>query len=94
MLPSIAQLAQAVENRFVVEDWHNIGPHYDPTLMAWCANFDRAWPDLKGAYDERFRRMWRYYLLGSAGGFRSRGKQVWQIVMTRHGTPQPDCRIS
>jgi cyclopropane-fatty-acyl-phospholipid synthase len=94
MLPSIAQLAQAMENRFVVEDWHNIGPHYDPTLMAWCANFDRAWPDLKGAYDERFRRMWRYYLLGSAGGFRSRGKQVWQIVMTRHGTPQPDCRIS
>ena len=38
--------------------------------------------------------MWRYYLLGSAGGFRSRSKQVWQIVMTRHGTPQPDCRFS
>jgi cyclopropane-fatty-acyl-phospholipid synthase len=94
MLPSISQLAAAMEDRFVAEDWHNIGPHYDPTLMAWCANFDRAWPDLQGRYDERFRRLWRYYLLGSAGGFRARGKQVWQIVMTRHGRSQPDCRIS
>ncbi|MHB9097582.1 MAG: cyclopropane fatty acyl phospholipid synthase [Syntrophales bacterium] len=93
MLPSIAQLGRALENHFVAEDWHNIGPHYDHTLMAWWANFDRAWPELKGAYDERFRRMWRYYLLGSAGGFRSRGKQVWQVVMTRHGTLQPDCRF-
>jgi hypothetical protein len=38
--------------------------------------------------------MWRYYPPGSAGGFRSRGKQVWQIAMTRHGAPLPDCRAS
>jgi cyclopropane-fatty-acyl-phospholipid synthase len=94
MLPSIAQLGKAMEGRFVAEDWHNIGPHYDPTLLAWCANFDRAWPELKKKYDERFRRLWRYYLLGSAGGFRARSKQVWQIVMTRQGTPQPDCRFN
>jgi cyclopropane-fatty-acyl-phospholipid synthase len=94
MLPSIAQLGRAMENRFVVEDLHNIGPHYDPTLMAWCANFDRAWPELRERYDERFRRLWRFYLLGSAGGFRARSKQVWQIVMTRYGTRQPDCRFS
>lgn len=94
MLPSIAQLGKAMEGIFVMEDWHNIGPHYDPTLMAWCANFDRAWPDLKHKYDERFRRMWRYYLLSSAGAFRSRSQQLWQIVLTRQGTPQPDCRYS
>jgi cyclopropane-fatty-acyl-phospholipid synthase len=94
MLPSMAQLSRAMEGHLVAEDWHNLGPHYDPTLMAWCANFDRGWPELKKRYDERFRRLWRYYLLGSAGGFRSRGKQLWQIVMTRHGTPQPDCRFS
>jgi cyclopropane-fatty-acyl-phospholipid synthase len=93
MLPSISQLAKAMENIFVVEDLHNIGPHYDPTLMAWCANFDRAWPALKARYDERFRKMWRYYLLSSAGGFRARSEQLWQIVMTRPGTPQPDCRF-
>lgn len=94
MIPSIAQLGRAMQGIFVMEDWHNIGPHYDPTLMAWAANFDRAWPSLQGRYSERFRRMWRYYLLSSAGGFRSRSQQLWQIVMTRQGTPQPDCRIS
>jgi cyclopropane-fatty-acyl-phospholipid synthase len=94
MLPSIAQLGSAMEKRFVMEDWHNIGPHYDKTLMAWLKNFDEAWPQLKSKYDERFHRMWRYYLLSSAGGFRSRNTQLWQIVFTRFGTPQPDCRIS
>jgi cyclopropane-fatty-acyl-phospholipid synthase len=94
MMPSIAQQTKAMENIFVVEDLHNIGPHYDPTLMAWCANFDRAWPELKSRYDERFRKMWRYYLLSSAGGFRSRSQQLWQIVMTRQGAPQPNCRFS
>ena len=65
-LPSIAQLSKAMEGRFVVEDWHNFGPYYDPTLMAWHANFNHAWPDLKDAYGERFKRMWDYYLLSSA----------------------------
>jgi cyclopropane-fatty-acyl-phospholipid synthase len=94
MLPSIAQLSKAMENIFVIEDLHNIGPHYDSTLMAWCANFDQVWPELKGRYDERFRKMWRYWLLSGAGGFRSRWQQLWQFVMTRLGDPQPDCRFS
>jgi len=94
MLPSIAQLSTAMEGLFVVEDWHNFGPYYDQTLMAWEQNFENAWPDLKHLYDERFYRMWRYYLLSSAGAFRSRNQQLWQVVMTRRGTPQPDCRIS
>jgi len=94
VLPSITQLGAATENIFVMEDWHNFGPYYDRTLMAWHANFEKAWPELKHKYDERFHRMWRYYLLCSAGGFRSRNNQLWQIVMTRQGTLQPDCRFS
>ncbi len=94
MLPSIAQLSKAMEGIFTIEDLHNIGPYYDPTLMAWHANFERAWPSLKGRYDERFRRMWSYWLLSSAGSFRARGQQLWQFVMTRTGTPQPNCRFS
>ena len=92
MLPSIARLTAAMEDLFVMEDWHNFGPDYDPTLMAWHANFELAWPNLKDRYDERFYRMWRYYLLSSAGGFRSRKTQLWQVVFTRIGDPQPDCR--
>ncbi len=92
MLPSIAQLASAMEGLFVIEDWHNFGPDYDPTLMAWHANFEKAWPTLHDKYNERFYRMWRYYLLSAAGGFRSRQTQLWQVVFSRIGNPQPDCR--
>ena len=94
MLPSIAQIARAAERLFVIEDWHNLGPHYDRTLMAWNANFQNAWAELKSRYDERFKRMWEYYLLSCAGAFRARHVHVWQVVMTKSstGAPQPDCR--
>lgn len=94
MLPSIAQIAKAVERLFIIEDLHNLGPHYDKTLMAWNRNFQQAWPRLQEKYDERFKRMWEYYLLSCAGAFRARSIQVWQIVMTKHGTgtAQPCCR--
>ncbi len=94
LLPSIAQLGYAMERLFVMEDWHNFGPDYDKTLMAWYANFEEAWDELKQGYDERFYRMWRFYLLSSAGGFRARSTQLWQVVMTKPGTKQPCCRVS
>jgi len=94
MLPSIAQIARAMEGLFVMEDWHNFGQHYDKTLMAWHANFEAAWPELKAKYGERFYRMFRFYLLSSAGAFRARNNQLWQIVMTKPGRDCPDCRIN
>ena len=94
MIPSIAQLSKAMEGLFVMEDWHNFGEDYDKTLMAWHANFEAAWPQLKGRYDDRFYRMWRFYLLTSAGSFRSRHLQLWQIAMTKPGRSQPICRLS
>jgi cyclopropane-fatty-acyl-phospholipid synthase len=83
MLPSVSQLGKALEGRFVVEDWHNFGPDYDRTLMAWWHNFDRAWPTLREKYGQRFYRMWKYYLMGCAGGFRARKLQLWQIVLSK-----------
>jgi len=65
-LPSLAQLARAMEGLFTFEDLHTFGPHYDPTLMAWYRNFTAAWPALKSRYGDRFYRMWTYYLLMSA----------------------------
>ena len=87
-LPSAAQIAHACEGRFVVEDWHAFGPDYDRTLQAWRSNIESAWPRLPPRYDERFRRMWRYYLAASMGTFRSRRSQLWQLVMSPHGVPQ------
>ncbi len=40
-IPTAAQINQAMEGRFVLEDWHNIGPDYHKTLMAWAEQFTR-----------------------------------------------------
>ena len=82
-LPAASELAQAAERAFVIEDWHNFGADYDRTLMEWHARFEAAWPELKSRYSERFRRMWRYYLLTCAGFFRSRQGQLWQLVLAK-----------
>lgn len=87
MMPSIAQIGEASEGLFVMEDWHTFGPDYDKTLMAWWSNFDAAWPKLKEKYGERFYRMWKFYLLSSAGAFRSRSINLWQIMLSKHGVP-------
>jgi cyclopropane-fatty-acyl-phospholipid synthase len=91
-LPTLAQLITAMEGLFVPEDVHNIGEDYDTTLMAWWERFDAAWPRLRARYGEPFYRMWKYYLLSSAGAFRARSQQLFQLVMTRIGTPAPRTR--
>lgn len=85
MLPSASQISSASEGLFVLEDWHSFGPDYDLTLMAWYTNFTNHWDQLKHAYDDRFYRMWTYYLLSCAGAFRARRNQLWQIVFSKRG---------
>jgi len=87
MLPSMKQITAATERKFIIEDWHNFGLDYDKTLMAWYHNFEKNWPSLKEHYDQRFYRMWKFYLLACAGTFRSRTNQLWQIVMSKNGVP-------
>jgi cyclopropane-fatty-acyl-phospholipid synthase len=94
VFPSLARMTRAMEGLLVCEDVHNIGPHYDPTLMAWWQRFDAAWPELRGRYGDGFYKMWKYYLMVSAAAFRSRSLQLFQIVMTKQNTRQPDCRKS
>ena len=85
VIPAAAQLTRAKEGLFVLEDWHNFGPDYDRTLTSWHDNFAAAWPELKQSegLDERFCRMWRYYLLSSAGAFRARKLNLWQLVLSQ-----------
>jgi cyclopropane-fatty-acyl-phospholipid synthase len=87
MLPSVAQTARASEGRLVIEDLQNFGPYYDRTLMAWKANIDAHWHELSDSYDQRFKRMWDFYLLSSAGSFRARKLQLYQFVLSRDGVP-------
>ena len=84
-LPSLKEIAAASEKLFVIEDLHNFGAYYDETLMAWFENFDAGWDELKNDYDERFYRMWKYYLQSCAGAFRARDIQLWQLVLSKNG---------
>ncbi|WP_266182981.1 cyclopropane fatty acyl phospholipid synthase [Dyella humicola] len=92
MIPAAGQVAEALQNLFVVEDWHNFGADYDRTLTAWRANFDAAWPQLSAHYGDHFRRMWHFYLSVSTAVFRSRRNQLWQITLSPHGVPG-GCRV-
>lgn len=94
MLPSIRQISSSLERVFVMEDWHNFGADYDRTLMAWWANFDAAWPDLRDKYGDRFWRMWRFYLQVFAAMFRARNIHLWQVVLSPDGRPGGYRRVS
>ena len=85
VLPTISQISASMEGLLMVEDWHNMAINYEKTLLAWYANFNEGWPSLRDEYGDRFYRMWRYYLLSTAGSFRARSNQVWQIVMAKEG---------
>jgi cyclopropane-fatty-acyl-phospholipid synthase len=87
MIPSIAQLGKAMEGLWVMEDWHSFGPDYERTLLAWWDNFERAWPALRPKYGDRFYRRWKLYLMASAGTFRARKLQLWQIVLSKGELP-------
>ncbi|MDA9555602.1 cyclopropane fatty acyl phospholipid synthase [Pelobium sp.] len=87
MMPSAKQIGQAIENSFVIQDWHNFGNYYDYTLMAWLKNFKKGWHLISKNYDERFYRMWEYYLCISAASFRAKKNHLWQIVLTHPHYP-------
>ena len=83
-IPSLSQINDCVADIFTIEDFHNFGPDYDKTLVEWYNNFVESWPYIKDNYDQRFYRMWTYYLLSFAGAFRSRYLQLWQIVLSKN----------
>lgn len=84
VLPSAMHIARTSEDHLLMEDWQNFGPDYDPTLMAWLENFDTRWNEVAANYNERTRRMFRYYLAICAGAFRARHMQLWQVVFSHH----------
>jgi len=90
MIPSMRQLIGACRGLFVMHDWENYGHYYSKTLSAWQQNFERNWDAIKAlqskrAFDERFRRMWNYYLLASKAAFDVESLLLWQIVMSKVG---------
>ena len=86
MMPSSKQITGAIEGLFKIDDWHNFGPDYDKTIMCWHSNFTKHYQSLKHNYDQRFYRMWTYWLLLSAASFRSGSNHLWQILLSQPGS--------
>jgi cyclopropane-fatty-acyl-phospholipid synthase len=88
MAPAMGQLSGAAEGKFVIEDWENYGHYYVPTLQAWYDRFNANWDRIRALpaakpFDERFRRLWNYYLMSCKAAFEVEQLHLWQLVMTR-----------
>jgi cyclopropane-fatty-acyl-phospholipid synthase len=85
MLPSEARLRKVTEAASLA--WTAIsrfGLDYAETLAAWHRNFDAAWSDIRGqGFDERFRRLWKFYLSYCEAGFRTTRTNVVQLSLSR-----------
>ena len=74
----------AVRQGLAITDTHFFGRSYAETLRRWAAAFEKAWPSLQRlGFDERFRRMWLYYLCYSEVGFDTGKIDVAQFTIER-----------
>jgi cyclopropane-fatty-acyl-phospholipid synthase len=87
-LPHIENLTHLFIDKWHLEDWQNMGLSYAKTLRAWHNNIG-DWSGLEN-YNDRFRRMWNFYLLGCAANFQNRGICLWQIVYTKRNSNRND----
>ena len=85
MLPSTAALAEETQKAgFEITEKLAFGGDYARTLALWAERFEAAWDDIREqGFDERFRRLWRYYLAYCEAGFRSGSTDVVQLGLRR-----------
>jgi cyclopropane-fatty-acyl-phospholipid synthase len=100
-IPSLAQTIMAMEDcGLEIVDIENLRRHYARTLDAWAERFDRHWPDIQALdperFDERFRRIWRTYLVACAEMFRSANgtTHLFQIVFSKGNINQDNYPMS
>jgi cyclopropane-fatty-acyl-phospholipid synthase len=100
-IPSLADVVVAMENAGLeVVDIENLRRHYALTLDAWAERFDASWERIHaidpGRFDERFRRIWRAYLIGCAEMFRSKAERthLFQIVFSKGNVTRDDYPMS
>ena len=92
-LPSLSEIAAAAERSdLIVTDVEVLRLHYAETLRHWRKRFLAHWEDAARLYDERFCRMWEFYLALCEVGFRHRTNIVFQIQLTRRLNAVPITR--
>lgn len=93
--PSWEELSSIISNDFFIHDWHNFGQYYTKTLLAWHKNINTKWNEIPN-YNEKFKKMWEFYLLGCAAAFNNCRLLLWQILISKDcisELPRRDCLI-
>ena len=92
-IPALSEIMPAVERAGLyvtdIEVWRL---HYAYTLRAWRERFEARLDDVRAMFDERFCRMWRFYLAASEAAFRYGGHEVFQIQLARRQDAVPRTR--
>lgn len=83
--PALSEVLPVIEDCGLwVTDVEILRLHYAKTLRLWRERFVANWDRVKDLYDDRFCRMWEFYLAASEATFRYRGHMVFQIQLTRN----------
>ena len=91
--PALSEILPAVEKAgLIVTDVETLRLHYALTLADWRRRFVANWEAAKNLYDERFCRMWEFYLAGAEMGFRYQGLVVFQLQLAKRVDALPITR--
>jgi cyclopropane-fatty-acyl-phospholipid synthase len=83
-IPALSELAAGVEHSgLIISDVEILRLHYAKTLRAWRERFLANWDQAAAIRDERFCRMWEFYLAASEAAFRYQGLVVFQVQLAR-----------
>jgi cyclopropane-fatty-acyl-phospholipid synthase len=92
-IPSLSEVLASVERSgLYVTDMEILRLHYADTLKAWRERFLARREEAKALFDERFCRMWEFYLAGSETSFRVNGNMVFQIQLAKRQDVVPRTR--
>jgi cyclopropane-fatty-acyl-phospholipid synthase len=92
-VPALSQLAPAIERSWLwLTDLEVLRGHYERTLAAWYERVQAARAEIVALYDERFHRMWSFYLAGGIAAFRHGGHLVFQLQLARRQEGAPMTR--
>ena len=92
-VPTLSELLPAIEEQhLLVTDIEVLKRHYAKTLRAWRNRFVSNWDRARAIYDERFCRMWEFYLTACEVGFLSKELNVFQIQLAKDPDAVPETR--
>jgi len=88
--PALSEIMSAVEKENLwVTDVEVLRLHYAKTLREWHRRFDQNRAEIRALYDERFCRMWEFYLIACELAFRRMDQVVFQVQISRQQTAVP-----